>query len=94
MPLRKSGVSVPVLREAAAMRVADTSLRQAAREIGISHQALAAFLNGSEPYGPNLAKLREWHARETNEVLRLRQENAALRKRVAELEKQARERTK
>ena len=89
MPTREPGVSVDVLREAARLRVNDTSLRLAAREIGISHQALHGFLNGTEPYGPNLAKLRDWYGRETNEVLRLRQELAACKKRVAELEAKA-----
>ena len=88
MPSRESAVPLDVLREAARLRVLDTSLRLAAREIGISHQALHGFLNGTEPYGPNLAKLREWHGRETNEVLRLRQEVAALKRRVAQLERE------
>jgi hypothetical protein len=88
MPPREPAVSVGVLREAARLRVADTSLRLAAREIGISHQALHGFLNGTEPYGPNIAKLREWYGRETNEALRLKEELAACKKRVAELERQ------
>jgi transcriptional regulator with XRE-family HTH domain len=90
MPSREDGVSLDALREVVRLRVADTSLRQAARETGVSHQALAAFLNGSEPYGKNLAKIREWYGRETNELLRLRQEVTALRKRVAKLERELR----
>lgn len=94
MPTRDAGVSVEVLREAVRLRVEASSLRLAATEIGVSHSALRAFLNGSEPYGRNLTKLREWHARETNELLRLRQENEQLKKRIAELERQLRERGK
>ena len=91
MPSVNNGaVSVDTLREAVRLRVEDTSLRQTAREIGISHPGLRDFLNGSEPYGPNLLKLREWHARETNEVLRLRMEVVELRKRVKELERELR----
>jgi transcriptional regulator with XRE-family HTH domain len=81
-------VSLDMLRDAARRRVEDTSLRQTAREIGMSHPALRDFLNGSQPYGPNLNKLRDWFGRETNEVLRLRMENEKLRKRVAELERE------
>lgn len=92
MPTRDSGVSVEVLREAVRLRVDASSLRLAATEIGVSHSALRAFLNGSEPYGRNLTKLREWHGRETNELLRLQQENEQLKKRIAELERQLRER--
>ena len=91
MPMRDDVVSVNMLREAARLRVSFSSLRLAAREIGISHQALHAFLNGSEPYGRNLAKLREWNGKETNEVLRLRQENELLKNRITELERQLRE---
>ncbi|HET7462066.1 MAG TPA: hypothetical protein VFJ82_12495 [Longimicrobium sp.] len=81
-----------VLREAVRIRVEASSLRLAAGEIGISHSALRAFLNGSEPYGRNVTRLREWHARESNELLRLQQENEQLKKRIAELERQLRER--
>ena len=94
MPTRDPGVSVEVLREAVRLRVESSSLRLAAGEIGMSHSALRAFLNGSDPYGRNLTKLREWHGRETNELLRLQQENEQLKKRIAELERQLRERDK
>lgn len=52
-------MSADVLREAVRLRVESSSLRLAAGEIGVSHSALRAFLNGSEPYGRNLTKLRE-----------------------------------
>lgn len=86
MPTREPELSVDVLREAVRLRVAHSSLRLAAREIGISHAALRAFLNGTEPYGKNEGKLREWYGRETNEVLRLRLALAECEKRVQDLE--------
>ena len=87
MPASSDGVTVEVLRDAARIRVGDTSLRATAREIGISHPALLDFLNGSSPYASTLVKLREWHAKETNEMLRLRQENRRLRQENAELKR-------
>lgn len=92
MPAPEAGASLETLREAARGRIAATSLRQTAREIGISHPALRDLLNGSTPRGPTLARLRAWHDAETNEVLRLRQENDALRRRIAELEQALRDR--
>lgn len=92
MPAREDAVSLDVLREAARLRIADTSLAQTAREIGISHQALSRFLNGAEPYSRNLARLRQWHRAGTNELLRCRQEVARLKRQVAELKRQLRER--
>ncbi len=38
------------------------SLRQAAREVGMSPTGLSKFLEGSEPYMPTVMKLRAWHA--------------------------------
>jgi transposase-like protein len=67
--------------------VADTSIRQTAREIGLSHQALSRFIRAeTEPYGTTVAKIRAWHSGETNELERSRQEIAELRKRLAECE--------
>jgi len=91
MPPRENAAPLTAIREAARLRVADTSERLAASEIGISRQSLHALLSGSEPYGPNLAKLREWYGRETNEMLRLRQENAELKRRLAECEQHRRD---
>jgi hypothetical protein len=91
MPPREEGVSIDVLREAARLRVEDAGLRQTAREIGISHQTLLRFLGGvAESHGRNVAKVREWYERETNEVLRLRRENADLKRRLAECERERR----
>lgn len=90
MPARREGASLDVLREAARLRAQDTSVRQTAREIGVSHQTLQRFLDGAEPYSRSLAKLRQWHERGTNELLRLRQENAELRKQLEECRRELR----
>jgi uncharacterized protein YceH (UPF0502 family) len=91
MPLREDGPSLDMLREAARARVDATGLRQVAREIGVAHPSLHAFLHGSVPHGSTRLKLWTWYESEQNEMVRLRQEVAALRKRVAELERQLRE---
>ncbi len=88
MPSAEPGASLEQLREAIRARVEATSLRQTAREIGISHPALRDLIGGTVPRGRTMARLRAWHERETNEALRLRQENAALRERIAELERE------
>lgn len=86
-----AGVPLAVLREAVALRVADTGLRQTGREIGVSHQTLGRFLAGeSEPYGSTVALVRKWYEAETNAVARLRQEVADLRRRLAECERKLR----
>jgi transcriptional regulator with XRE-family HTH domain len=49
------------LREAAAARVENTSLRAVAREIGMSPTGLTKFLRGTVPYSPTLRRLRKWY---------------------------------
>jgi len=63
MPSLDSRASVPVdtLREAVRTRVAETSQRQTAKEIGISATAIRGFVSGAEPYGRNLMKLLAWY---------------------------------
>jgi hypothetical protein len=63
MPSPSSGVPVRVLREAALRRVEETSLREAAAEIGLSWSGLRTFLRGTDPYSPTIQKLREWYRR-------------------------------
>jgi len=91
MPPRKagaSGASLDALRAAVARRVADTSARQVAREIGISHQALTRFIRGeTQPYGTTVAKIRAWYDGEANEVDRLRQEVTELKRQLADCQK-------
>lgn len=75
-----------VLREAARYRVNGSSLRTVAAEIGMAPATLHAFLNGTEPYGKNLGKLREWYSSETNELVRIRRELAETKKKLAACE--------
>lgn len=49
------------LRETAAARVENTSLRSVAREIGMSPTGLKKFLQGTSPYSPTLRRLRSWY---------------------------------
>ena len=61
------------LRESAAARVENTSLRSVAREVGMSPTGLKKFLQGTAPYSPTLRRLRNWYvtyaAVQTGEVL-------------------------
>jgi hypothetical protein len=52
---------VPTLRAAARRRVERSSLRQVAREIGLSASGLDKFLNGASPYRKSLLKLEAWY---------------------------------
>jgi hypothetical protein len=49
------------LREMAAARVENTSLRGVAREIGMSPTGLKKFLLGTAPYSPTVRRLRKWY---------------------------------
>ena len=89
MPPRESGDALDPLRRAVQERVNNSSLRQVAKEVGLSHPAVRDFLNGTTPRKSNVAKLRKWF--EGDEVLSLRREVAELKKRIAELERQLRE---
>lgn len=53
--------SIKHLRESAAARVENTSLRSVAREIGMSPTGLKKFLQGTAPYSPTLRRLRSWY---------------------------------
>ena len=86
MPSGDRRVSLETLRAAARERVSRSSLRQVATEIGIDHHALNRLVHGSRPYGRTIEKLQAWYTGEANELERLRQENAELRKRLAACE--------
>jgi hypothetical protein len=67
-PSETSGIpteSVPVTTDeirAALWRYLDgESLRQTAREVGMSPTGLSNFLNGAQPYTPTVRKLRKWY---------------------------------
>src|SRR5687768_17422905 len=66
MPPRKDDASVETLREAARTFMDATSLRQAARDIGMSPTGLRGFLDGAAPYVKTERKLRAWYLREAN----------------------------
>jgi hypothetical protein len=55
--------SIRHVREVAAARVANTSLRGVAREIGMSPMGLRNFIHGTAPYSPTLRRLRNWYVR-------------------------------
>lgn len=57
-------MSIDVLREAARQYVDATSLRHAARDIGMSPTGLRGFLDGADPYGKTQRKLTQWYVRE------------------------------
>jgi len=60
----KDGASVETLREAARLYVDATSLRHAARDIGMSPTGLRGFIDGADPYVKTTRKLTEWYVRE------------------------------
>jgi hypothetical protein len=60
----KDGASVDTLREAARSYVDATSLRHAARDIGMSPTGLRGFIDGADPYVKTARKLTEWYVRE------------------------------
>ncbi|MBI4409145.1 MAG: hypothetical protein HY561_05525 [Gemmatimonadetes bacterium] len=61
-----AGSAPPVewLRDAVAVEVEATSLRQVAREIGMSPTGLHKFLTGATPYSATRRKLEHWYIRE------------------------------
>jgi hypothetical protein len=64
MVQRRNEAPVEMLREAARTFVDATSLRQAARDIGMSPTGLRGFLDGGVPYAKTERKLRAWYLRE------------------------------
>mgnify|MGYP006143800199 CR=1 FL=1 len=79
---------IPQLRAAVAERVERTSLRSAAREVGMSPTGLKKFLDGNMPYTKTIHRLRRWylaHAAEAREELSDEDAYAALRVLVHDL---------
>jgi hypothetical protein len=77
----RDGAPVDTLREAARIYVDATSLRHAARDIGMSPTGLRGFLDGADPYVKTTRKLTEWYVREIqnrNAELTLESASAAL----------------
>jgi hypothetical protein len=54
---------IPTLRAFARSRVERTSLRQVAREVGMSPSGLDKFLAGAMPYRKTRRKLEAWYTR-------------------------------
>lgn len=65
MPTHSEGAPVERLRDALAARVAAASLRQVAREVGMSPSGLQKFLGGARPYSATRRKLDQWYVRES-----------------------------
>ena len=63
-PPPRDPASVDTLRQAARLFVDSTSLRHAARDIGMSPTGLRGFLEGADPYIKTARKLAEWYVRE------------------------------
>jgi len=61
-------VSVSRLREAAQARVAASSRRAVAREIGVYVRGLEVFLAGSTPHPKTLEKLLRWYREQIEET--------------------------
>ena len=61
-PPRPPTLPATLLRDAVARQLATLSLRQAAREIGLSPNALRNFLAGAEPRVATRARLEHWLA--------------------------------
>ena len=79
---------IPQMREAVIERVERTSLRTAAREIGMSPSGLKKFLDGNMPYTKTIHRLRRWylqHAAVAREELSDEDAFAALRVLVHDL---------
>lgn len=73
----REAASVETLREAARLYVDATSLRHAARGIGMSPTGLRGFLDGADPYMKTARKLAEWYVREAqNQPTQLTAETA------------------
>jgi hypothetical protein len=64
MAARANDAPVEMLREAARSYTDATSLRQAARDIGMSPTGLRGFLEGGAPYAKTERKVRAWYLRE------------------------------
>jgi hypothetical protein len=56
------------MREAVTERVERTSLRAAAREIGMSASGLSKFLDGGAPYTKTIHRLRRWYVQHVGDA--------------------------
>ena len=63
MPAGERRVSVGTLKRAVAGGVSATSLRQVARDVGMSPTGLRKFLSGASPYSATRSKIERWYVR-------------------------------
>ena len=63
MPAGEGRVSITTLRRAVEGSVSATSLRQVAREVGMSPSGLRKFLSSASPYSATRRKLERWYVR-------------------------------
>jgi hypothetical protein len=70
-------VSLAVLRDALRRAVDQTSLRQVAREVGLSPRGVTLVIRGVQSQKKTVAKLREWYARHGPAVVGMSGEMAA-----------------
>jgi hypothetical protein len=63
VPADPRSATIQHLRDAAAGHVANTSLRNVAREVGMSPTGLKKFLEGTAPYAFTVRRLRSWYVR-------------------------------
>jgi len=66
MPASRGSVPLDQLREAVAGGVEARSLRQVARDVGMSPTGLRKFLDGATPYAATRRKLERWFVREAS----------------------------
>jgi hypothetical protein len=59
---------IPLMREAVTERAERTSLRAAAREIGMSPSGLMKFLDGGTPYTKTIHRLRRWYVQHVGDA--------------------------
>jgi hypothetical protein len=77
MPQEREVAPIETLRQAARIYVGATSLRHAARDIGMSPTGLRGFIDGADPYVKTTRKLTEWYIREIeNRSAELSQDSA------------------
>lgn len=65
MPAPNPPAPLERMREALAARVEATSLRQVAREVGMSPTGLQKVLGGADSYSRTRRKLERWYVRES-----------------------------
>lgn len=61
--LEEVPLDVETVRSALRQRIEVTSLRTAAREVGMSPTGLRGFVDGSDPYVKTVRRARAWFAR-------------------------------